>query len=462
MSSSLRAYYFCVYLLVLCGCAPKSAVGRLLLIGAESRGFTPAFASEEHQSLTQIQLPTTRNFTNWFTTTSGLVIGTYADVIALAFDYYGPETLSAVVCPMGESTTSSLINFQAAFNSLFETTDASRLTAAKTLIAGEIAAVATSTPPSAGLLALSQMRWLSVPTAIIIGVYNLDHFTSQGCAVSAWNVGQNWALSVAQGVNPSNPNDGGDLQLAIAISAFANHLGTDLFSSGHMRTPRIPLVQQCSGSIYSAGLTAQRMHDEDSTNGLPVATTSRSGAVDMYMAYGDNYLGDSKSATQRQMVLAFLNASISAVWQTWVGSNSSLIPTVEELVAMFPQPQDWTANASTPCPLFHVVNESLSGVFTLETREPLTALYVRPCTFRPFDPTTDCSGADNTFLSALSLIFPSTVAYDALAGGFISYPYSFDVNAGERTTTCSNPTQLGRALSLGWLSFLVLVLVMAF
>lgn len=97
--------------------------------------------------------------------------------------------------------------------------------------------------------------------------------------------------------------------MAYCLEAFACHFLTDLFSSGHLRTPRRALHTPNQAS----DLCAQRMHDEDSYNGLSV----QNAAGASWTAYGDKRLNDTVNTQNfgiaRQVVQMSLNEVINAL-----------------------------------------------------------------------------------------------------------------------------------------------------
>ena len=76
---------------------------------------------------------------------------------------------------------------------------------------------------------------------------------------------------------------GGNASLGYMLEAFACHFLTDLFSSGHLRTPRKAL-----NTSLAATLCSQLMHDEDCYNGLVVQDVNGN----TWTAYGDKRLVD--------------------------------------------------------------------------------------------------------------------------------------------------------------------------
>eukprot|EP00443_Scrippsiella_acuminata_P093635 CAMPEP_0115538156 /NCGR_PEP_ID=MMETSP0271-20121206/88721_1 /TAXON_ID=71861 /ORGANISM="Scrippsiella trochoidea, Strain CCMP3099" /LENGTH=141 /DNA_ID=CAMNT_0002971019 /DNA_START=137 /DNA_END=558 /DNA_ORIENTATION=- len=109
--------------------------------------------------------------------------------------------------------------------------------------------------------------WLNFEHAVEVAKFNFDHFGP--CLQTVYAVGHRMALEKAyQG---GKQRHAGKLQMAYAMNAFADHMLSDMFAAGHIRTPRVEIGKSCvregTGSldvhILSAALTAQQMHEED-------------------------------------------------------------------------------------------------------------------------------------------------------------------------------------------------------
>ncbi|KAJ9638282.1 hypothetical protein H2199_006969 [Coniosporium tulheliwenetii] len=116
-------------------------------------------------------------------------------------------------------------------------------------------------------------------------------------ARNAYSAGHLAAL--AQGERARTSGSTSDLKEAYFMEAFAQHFLTDLFSTGHMRTPRRVLHEPYSDvdpppdgpdypdlDLWPADACAQIMHNEDSANGLWVSNS----LGETWAAYGDRQL----------------------------------------------------------------------------------------------------------------------------------------------------------------------------
>lgn len=156
---------------------------------------------------------------------------------------------------------------------------------------------------------------------LALAASNFDHFGED--AVSAYAMGHGQALSQAllarrlSGAARENA-----LQLAYAQNAFADHFLSDLFSSGHLRTPRRALDRIGRQSSVPegaalAGLCAKAMHDEDSYHGLSV----RNARGETWRAYGDKKLLDHGDAENLRRVVAAVQASAAEIWNAFASGQ---------------------------------------------------------------------------------------------------------------------------------------------
>ncbi|KAF7335120.1 Phosphatidylcholine-hydrolyzing phospholipase [Mycena venus] len=114
------------------------------------------------------------------------------------------------------------------------------------------------------------------------------------------------------------------MQEAYFLEAYAQHFLTDLFSSGHLRTPRralhgkleiseaLPSKLPLSEAVYALDFTAKRMHDEDCANGLWVRNSKGQG----WAVYGDKQILSAKSNENFRRALIAAQAGLDEVWET--------------------------------------------------------------------------------------------------------------------------------------------------
>jgi len=239
---------------------------------------------------------------NYFLTDGGQLLS-FGQILALAGDFYG---IPSQPISDGASPTDQQVRFTSAFNQLYQEqpvagtyqaqnllaimqaqSDAVSQTAAQILAANPQTQDAWSQAYSqanddhqfdirynlaTGALDVSPW-WASQGMFMQLAAVNWDHFGSH--AVAAYQAGHEVALLTAAS---------GDYMRAYAMEAFACHFLTDLFSSGHLRTPR----QSLHTANPASDLCSQLMHDEDSYNGLVVQNANG----DTWTAYGDKRLND--------------------------------------------------------------------------------------------------------------------------------------------------------------------------
>ena len=245
---------------------------------------------------------------------NGLAL-TYGQVVALAGDFYGiPEA------PISDGRTADerRQRFGRAFDSLARKQESkAEATEILKIMEEEFAKVAEALRegrlPSQAYKELGDSlsaKWNqatggghAVPPWIPPGRYlnlastNWDHFTTY--ARLAYQAGHGAALRQALSARSiSDPERRRlALELAYAMNAFADHFLSDLFSTGHLRTPRKELYDTITPSTVGS-LLARYMHDEDSHWGLAV----RNRRGNRWKGYGDKRYGDTVASMTRNLV----------------------------------------------------------------------------------------------------------------------------------------------------------------
>jgi len=108
------------------------------------------------------------------------------------------------------------------------------------------------------------------------------------------------------------------LEMAYSMNAFSDHFLTDMFASGHIRTPRKLILQTCS-NLDSGGLVAQWMHDEDNRNGLWINNLRG----DIWNTSGDDNYWDAANAQNRLFIQQAVQISRNEVYAAFNGANDS-------------------------------------------------------------------------------------------------------------------------------------------
>ncbi|WP_422417228.1 phospholipase [Pseudomonas sp. GZD-222] len=151
---------------------------------------------------------------------------------------------------------------------------------------------------------------------------NWDHFGEW--ALLAYIAGHTAALR--QAVKAKASDDAGQLELAYAMNAFADHFLTDLFSAGHVRVPRKAIKDNVTPADLGS-LISRFMHDEDSKYGLVL----RNAQGDTWRGYGDKRYFDTIDVANRKQISKAVQASADEVFQAY---NSGALPAPDSYGAL--------------------------------------------------------------------------------------------------------------------------------
>jgi len=321
---------------------PK-ATGRITLEDIDalsSRGPMPQFEGGEHTAIgDQVVLyfspdgPGTKAYLAPLNLPNGLNL-TYGQLLALGGDFYGiPDK------PISDGSTLAdrQQRFTNAYNSLAQN-PASKSEAMQILAVMQIeinavnAAINKGEPASSAYKKLGDTLseqwnritgggsivspWIPMGRYLKLAATNWDHFSQ--CAVLAYTAGHSLALqaAVAAGQMGDKQKQGIALQRAYAMNAFADHFLTDLFSSGHMRSPRKQLNDTVTPAS-AGGLLTRYMHDEDSANGLYVQNMRGN----QWKAYGDKRYFDMVDVTNTILVNGAAQLSADEIFQAFVSGH---------------------------------------------------------------------------------------------------------------------------------------------
>jgi hypothetical protein len=288
----------------------QGKIGHDRLTALRGNAVRPQFEGGEHTAIgDQVVLyfsagdPGTAAFRVPLHLPNGLAL-TYGQIVALGGDFYGiPDA------PISDGATDALRQqrFTNAYASL-AVQQASRAEAMAILEVMQIEikavnkALANGESPAAAYKALGDTLsaqwnritgggsvaspWVPPGRYLQLSATNWDHFSRH--AVLAYSAGH--AVAIDAAVAAGRLADAGQrrvaLERAYAMNAFADHFLTDVFSSGHMRSPRKELNDLVLAPAFVTGLLTRFMHDEDCANGLYVENR----AGNRWKAYGDkNY-----------------------------------------------------------------------------------------------------------------------------------------------------------------------------
>jgi hypothetical protein len=152
---------------------------------------------------------------------------------------------------------------------------------------------------------------------------NWDHFGQN--AITAYNAGH--AAAIQQAITAKSAAAGTAqttaLNLAYAMDAFACHFLSDLFASGHMRTPRKDLYEDGTPS-YAGSYCARYMHNEDNYFGLLVKNNPvhQTVASRSWQAFGDAKLFDTNDYTNLSYVTGAVQQSAREIYGAMINGHA--------------------------------------------------------------------------------------------------------------------------------------------
>jgi hypothetical protein len=268
---------------------------------------------------------------------------TYGQIVALGGDFYGiPDA------PISDGATQAdrVARFMNAYNSL-ATPGVAASEAPQILQVMQIEinavnkALNAGQPASAAYKALGDTLsekwnkitgggswispWIPMGRYLLLSATNWDHFGQH--AVLAYQAGHAAALAQALAAKnqPSNQQRQA-LSWAYAMDAFACHFLSDVFSAGHIRSPRKELNDTVTPSSLG-GLLTRAMHDEDSHWGLNVTNTT----ANAWRAYGDKRYFDTVDLANKTLVDVAVQDSVDEVFGAF---NTGTVPQPANYLAL--------------------------------------------------------------------------------------------------------------------------------
>lgn len=208
-----------------------------------------------------------------------------------------------------------------------------------------------------------QWAYAKSPGYVDLLSINVDHFEED--AKVSYAIGHTIALEEAKKAYALKAKGEQDeavatLNMAYAMDAFASHFLTDLFSSGHLRTPRGPLLDISKIVKYrlmgytatNVGLMANAGHDEDNYSGLWVKNIHQ-----VWNAFGDGSYFDVKSEDNRFAIREALQASIDEVSKAFETGELTRFKSFNALKLVgepLPSGSDVINQLANPFPLFRM------------------------------------------------------------------------------------------------------------
>lgn len=144
---------------------------------------------------------------------------------------------------------------------------------------------------------------------------NYDHFGQD--AIDSYLAGHKLALDTAKTAKLTNNES--LLRSAYAQEAYAEHFLTDLFASGHLRTPRRAIVNWCSYTKSEiASYLTKVMHDEDNQDGVWITN----GNGERWKTYGDHSLFINDNSSSMQQAVKVMQKSVDQIFAVYNGEVS--------------------------------------------------------------------------------------------------------------------------------------------
>ncbi|KAJ4012625.1 hypothetical protein NW752_008338 [Fusarium irregulare] len=292
---------------------------------------------------------------------------------------------------------------------------------------------------------------------------NADHFGDD--ALAAYKVGHSVAMDLARdaGAKTSDSEKANGLQDAYMHEAFCLHYLTDMFSSGHLRTPRRQIhndsYNEQSIAATSAIISketpiwdfqANYMHDNDSDTGLLVQNQ----LGQQWLCYGDKQFKESWDIVNRARIKNCIQASVDELYEAFLRQTTKN-PADFNAVKQLPTPMlaaakgpsttwktQWGGyDVHNPAPLWQVNSEDDKNAWTIRANVNDHSVFGRkPGTLRniglPVEASKECYAArDSAFRTKGSA--PLAKPIEGLtSGGFLQIQ---DLAPdGARLQTCLN------------------------
>jgi hypothetical protein len=321
-----------------------------------------------------------------FRNNASVNMSTYGDLVSMGGDFFGPTSDGEVICG-GANSSQRMTRFIAAWRKLWEENDAEFVRDIIKESDRERDAILNKAPstPAYEALDLGETRFVQFfdDDFLQLLLVNFDHF-SDDCALLAYRAGHAVAMERARQAGEAYraqvANFGSlsvtqrrtaisqarrELEVAYSMNAFADHFLTDLFSAGHVRTPRLRLNDLCGEVAIlgaSSAIAAQWMHDEDNRNGLLV----RNRRGDTFVTFGDASFFDPRNNVSQALLREAVDLSRLEVYQAFDANASyaegalDVIPDANASASLF--------SANNTCALYR-----FNGTVLLR-RDPITLL----------------------------------------------------------------------------------------
>jgi hypothetical protein len=202
--------------------------------------------------------------------------------------------------------------------------------------------------------------------------YNYDHFGDN--AVKSYLTGHTLALEYA-----SRATNVEELKYAYFVEGYADHFLTDLFATGHSRTPRVEIVNYCANLGQGpASFLTKLMHDQDGTTGLTLVN----GKGETWFGTGDENFYTPANKDNKLRALNVVQQSVDQIYNAYVSKNANLAINNAEMKKVMPDVEA-TANlvqntVSFP-PMYKVVKGTDGSLIVNEYDAPSKSYHQLKC-----------------------------------------------------------------------------------
>lgn len=156
--------------------------------------------------------------------------------------------------------------------------------------------------------------------------YNYDHFGDN--AVKSYTTGHTLALEYA-----SKATNVEGLKYAYFVEGYADHFLTDLFATGHSRTPRVEIVNYCANLGQGpASFLTKLMHDQDGTTGLTLVN----GKGETWFGTGDENFYTPANKDNKVRALSVVQQSVDQIYNAYVSKNANVAINNVEMKKVMP------------------------------------------------------------------------------------------------------------------------------
>jgi uncharacterized protein YukE len=199
----------------------------------------------------------------------------------------------------------------------------------------------------------SLYNYLSKPGGYIkLASSDIDNFGKNN--IDAYMAGHTIALNTAL-----KAKNEGDLKLAYAYEAFADHFLINLFSSSRLRIPRQELFDWCFNghaklNTDEVSILTDEMLDREAQTGLLITTYSG----DKWMAYDAEYVFTQKNAEARQKALQTLQQSVDQIYKVYK-TKFNIAQMLTIIHKQLPDIDKISADPKNPPALFKMTNHKL-------------------------------------------------------------------------------------------------------